>query len=216
MSKPSTKPHEPEAASAQAPLPQAADTSRLTATEVAAAQPSTSAQAAQAAPTPVRHLAPLALPRIVLTHASEGSIGNHWTAMVPPQYTWEDCKSDWFWANKANIMKPGDQILVIHDTWDFFGRLLVQQTRVYGPGSVPNRVTVIEESFREGALPPSHANLDGMYVKYMGVYPKWCIFDRNKAEPIRQGYASQAEAERERSNLANTRTEPRRPDSWHG
>jgi hypothetical protein len=209
MSKSSTKHHEPEAAEALAPPPQAADTSRMTATEVAALQPAQTVM-------PERHLPPLALPRIVLTHASEGSIGNHWTALVPPQYTWEDCKSDWFWANKANIMKPGDQILVIHDTWDYFGRLLVQQTRVYGPGSVPNRVTVIEESFKQGAMPASQANLDGMYVKYMGVYPKWCIFDRSKAEPIRQGYASQAEAERERSNLANTRTEPRRPDAWHG
>jgi hypothetical protein len=167
-------------------------------------------------PPPPRHTAPLPENRISLSNAAEGNIGNLWTAKIPKGMPWEDVLSDWLWANRAKDMKPGDMIHVIEDTMVYSGWLLVQQTRIVGPGIVPNRVSVVEELFRRHVLPDAQTNLDGMFTSYEGLHKKWCVMQRGKPDPIREGYDSQPDAERERRNLAATRTEPRRPDSWHG
>jgi hypothetical protein len=207
MSKPSTKHQEHEAASAEAALPHVE------------APPVVPAQAPVAPPQATavtRHNSPLPLPRCELSHAADGNTGNLWFAKIPKDTPFEDVLQDWFWANRAKDMKPGDEIRYCEETWKYFGRVWVQQTRIVGPGVVPNRVSVILETHTAGALPEAQANLDGMFTSYEGLHKKWCVMQRGRPDPIREGYDSQPEAEKARASLALTRTEPRRPDAWHG
>jgi hypothetical protein len=182
------------------------------------AQQQAEAQATQnvtQAPQP-RYIRPLPLPRISLAHAAEGPIGNQWVATVPAGTLWEDVMSDEFWANRAKDMKPGDEIRVLHDKWEYTGRLLVQQTRTVGPGMVANRVTVWCETYSDCYLPDPKTDPTDTYTAFEGAFKKWCVLRRNNPVPLREGYDTQMDAERERRNIALSHNERPRPQAFIG
>jgi len=156
----------------------------------------------------VRLVRPLIPARIVLSHAADGAIGNIWTATVPDGTLFDDVLDPIFFSAKAMEMKSGDTIRVMHDCWKYYGELLIQLPFVVGFGTQPNRLKVIPIRFIECQPPQRMANPHDLHIKHMGPHLKWCLMRADDPNPVRFGFDTQADAERERRNAASARNTP--------
>lgn len=172
------------------------------------AQPAAAAAAPNPPEKPEHVVRPLIPGRIVLSHAADGAIGNIWTATVADGTEWDDVLDPIFLSATAMQMKTGDTVRILHDCWKYYGELLVQLPFVVGFGNQANRLRVIPIRFLQCQPPTRAINPHDLHIMHMGAHLKWCLMRAGDPNPVRFGFETQADAERERRNASNARNTP--------